>query len=42
MTYRRTMEGEERLSRLMEQYSKQVSRLYLCVCRQTENANING
>ncbi|MCH1950284.1 FUSC family protein [Enterocloster sp. OA13] len=42
MAYRRTMEGEERLSRLMEQYSKQVSRLYLCVCRQTENANING
>ncbi|MCD7993975.1 MAG: FUSC family protein [Clostridia bacterium] len=42
MAYRRSMEGEERLSKLMEQYSKQVSRLYLCVCRQTENANINS
>ena len=33
MTYRRSMEGEEQLSDLMGQYSKQVSRLYLCVCR---------
>ncbi len=33
MTYRRSMKGEEQLSDLMGQYSKQVSRLYLCVCR---------
>lgn len=31
--YKRSMEGEPQLSEQMEQYSKQVSRLYLCVCR---------
>ena len=30
--HRRTMEGEVQLSHLMEQYSKQVSELYRCVC----------
>lgn len=30
--YKRTMEGEPRLSMLMEQYSKQLSEMYRCVC----------
>ncbi len=30
--YKRTMEGEPRLSVLMEQYSKQLSEMYRCVC----------
>ena len=30
--YKRTMAGEPRLSALMEDYSRQVSRLYLCAC----------
>ena len=30
--YKRTMTGAPRLSALMENYSKQVSRLYLCAC----------
>ena len=30
--YKRNIEGEMQLSVLMEQYSKQLSRLYLCVC----------
>lgn len=33
MAYKRSMDGEPQLSEQMEQYSKQVSRLYLCVCR---------
>lgn len=31
--YKRRMEGEPQLSALMEQYSRQVSQMYLCVCR---------
>lgn len=31
--YKRSMEGEPQLSDQMERYSKQVSRMYLCVCR---------
>lgn len=31
--YKRRMEGESRLSELMNQYSKQVSAMYRCVCR---------
>ena len=30
--YKRTMEGDPRLSMLMEQYSKQLSEMYRCVC----------
>lgn len=30
--YKRTMEGEPRLSMLMEQYLKQLSEMYRCVC----------
>lgn len=34
VNYKRTMEGEPQLSALMEQYSKQLSRMYWCVCRR--------
>lgn len=37
MIYRRSMEGAPHLSRQMEQYSKQVSKMYLCVCRHSES-----
>lgn len=37
--YKRSMEKEPRLSALMEQYSKQLSRLYLCVCRHVKNGS---
>lgn len=33
--YKRSMEGEPRLSKQMERYSKQVSRMYLCVSRHS-------
>lgn len=33
IAYKRSMDGEPQLSEQMEQYSKQVSRMYLCVCR---------
>lgn len=33
MNYKRSMEGESYLSELMNQYSKQVSAMYRCVCR---------
>ena len=31
--YKRSVKGEPRLSKLMEGYSKQVSRMYSCVCK---------
>lgn len=39
--YKRTMEGEPRLSVLMEQYSKQLSEMYRCVCRH-HGCSYNG
>ena len=37
--YKRTMEGEPRLSMLMEQYSKQLSEMYRCVCGHNGEGN---
>ncbi len=34
--HKRTMDGEIQLSRLMEQYSKQVSELYRCICNHKQ------
>lgn len=36
--YKRNIEGERQLSVLMEQYSKQISRLYRCVCGRSRPA----
>lgn len=40
MNYKRSMEGESYLSELMNQYSKQVSAMYRCVCRHGEEQSL--